>query len=119
MDDTGAPVVKIDARWSPQNVYVIDGKALSLDGFVKRSITGCNATRKLHFWKLKNINKDAGCDGVRLAEPHPGKRCPIDMTATCLFPHATEPGLRLERAGDRLSVMPANLTESSTASKSL
>jgi len=38
MDDTGAPVVKIDARWSPQNVYVIDGKALSLDGFVKRSL---------------------------------------------------------------------------------
>jgi hypothetical protein len=37
MDDTGAPVVKIDARWSPQNVYVIDGKALRLDGFVKRS----------------------------------------------------------------------------------
>jgi hypothetical protein len=37
MDDTGAPVVKIDARWSPQNVYVIDGKALSLDGFVKHS----------------------------------------------------------------------------------
>src|ERR1035438_897239 len=82
------------------------------------SITGCSATRKLHLWKLNNINKDAGCDGVRLAEPHPGKRCPIDMTATCLFPHATEPGLRLERAGDRLSVMPANLTESSTASKS-
>jgi hypothetical protein len=33
-DNTDAHVVKIRAKWSPQNMYVIDGKALSLDGFV-------------------------------------------------------------------------------------
>jgi len=45
MDNTGAHVVKIRAKWSPQNMYVIDGKALSLDGFVWHCLvqTGCGS----------------------------------------------------------------------------
>src|SRR5271157_5951744 len=36
MDNTDTPVVKINAKWSPKNVYAIYGKALRLDDFVKR-----------------------------------------------------------------------------------
>jgi hypothetical protein len=34
----GSP--NIYAKWSPQNVYIIDGKQLSRDGFVKQIIYG-------------------------------------------------------------------------------
>ncbi len=35
MDNTDAPVVKIRAKWSPKNMYIIDNKALIRDDFVK------------------------------------------------------------------------------------
>jgi len=38
MDNTDAPVVKIRAKWSPKNMYIIDNKALIRDDFVKLGI---------------------------------------------------------------------------------
>jgi hypothetical protein len=63
MDNTDAHVVKIRAKWSPQNVYVIDGKALSLDGFVKRSLAEAprKCSRSLESGRRRTPPNGGGC----------------------------------------------------------
>jgi hypothetical protein len=63
MDNTDAHVVKIRATWSPQNVYVIDGKSLNLDGFVKRRLAEAagKCSRALESGRRRTPPNGGGC----------------------------------------------------------
>jgi hypothetical protein len=63
MDDTGAPVVKIRATWSPKNVYVIDNKALIRDDFVKLGIAQApgKCSRALESGRRRTPPYEGGC----------------------------------------------------------